>query len=109
MIKEKVEFTGLEIDTRELLGREISPPWPKNFYLLPIVNKNYSYNFSVENIRKWLSKNTTGRYGVIRIHASTNSINDSTIVAFEDPNEAMIFKLAGIDQIEKESLSDDFF
>lgn len=108
MLKDKIVFTGLEIEVNDLVGREVSAPWPNSYYRVIVSRKNLSHNFNLVNIRLWLSNNTACKYGVLQI---TNNYTgtESYVVSFENPNEAMIFKLSGIEQIDKESPLNDFF
>lgn len=119
MLKDKVSFTGLEIDVSDLMGREIKSPWPIYFHLVKVeISESNSYDISP--IRKWLQKNTSKRYGLSCYYSSKNrrfqpdllnpvAKDQKTyiLVAFEDINEAMIFKLNDIETIIKENKKDD--
>jgi hypothetical protein len=90
MIPDKISFTGLEIDPRDILyprrytGYHIPNTWARVFLQPP--KDMFSFSFSsVDDKQKWIAENTYGRWALID-HSPAG-------FAFEDDNDFMIFMM----------------
>lgn len=100
MLRDKVSFTGLELLREDIEDREVQPPWPQTFHSIFISDKNNKQSIRRSTVLKYLKIHTKNKYGVYEFTDLNYNIN--LIISFEDANEAMLFKLCGIDAIEKE-------
>lgn len=91
MIPDKVKFTGLEIDPREILSprKVLDGTYPSDWtrYQFELPHETFQ---GVRNLDRWLETAIHGRWGSYMVFASDAL---RFVVVFESVSDAVMFKL----------------
>ena len=104
MIPDKVSFTGLDLDPREIHEprKLFDMPYPVDWvrHQFTLVHPDYGFTRKLD---RWLEKNIDGRWG-----SYVSSSGQICVIYFEKLNDAILFRLKDGENAWKEEGSQEY-